>query len=153
MFFTSYLEVWHMKLLIPFWCFCFLFVLVDADYKMCSGRGRCSRKDLLTDLLHNQQVPLWICTYSKKISCETIHVNECWMWENPLTRIFELQYSQICLVSSEYFFPFQRFLTIMQWRWWLGENPIHLAYLIQQVTWICDCLSLVICVTIKQSER
>lgn len=29
---------------------------------------------------------------------------------------------------------FQRFLTTMQWQWWLGESPIHLAYLTQQVT-------------------
>lgn len=30
----------------------------DADYKVCSGRGRCSGKDLPIDLLHNQQVSL-----------------------------------------------------------------------------------------------
>lgn len=43
----------------------FLCFLVDADYKMCSCRRWCSRKDLLTDLLHNQQVPLRICAYGK----------------------------------------------------------------------------------------
>lgn len=30
----------------------------------------------------------------------------------------------------------QRFLTIMQWQSWLGESPIHLASLTQQVTWM-----------------
>ena len=46
----------------------FLFTTADADYKMCSGRRRGCRKDLLTDLLHNQQVPLRICAYGKRIS-------------------------------------------------------------------------------------
>lgn len=35
-------------------CLWFYFIYVDANYKMCGGRGRCSRKDLLTDLLHDQ---------------------------------------------------------------------------------------------------
>lgn len=43
----------------------FFSVPADADYKMCSGWRRCSRKDLLTDLLHNQQIPLRIRAYGK----------------------------------------------------------------------------------------
>lgn len=34
----------------------FFLISADADYKMCGSRGRSSRKDLPTDLLHNQQV-------------------------------------------------------------------------------------------------
>lgn len=47
----------------------FLFVSVDADYKMCSSRRRGGGKDVLADLLHNQQVPLRICADGRKIKC------------------------------------------------------------------------------------
>lgn len=34
----------------------------------------------------------------------------------------------------------------MQWQWWLGENPTHLASLTQQVTWLSltDMLSILV---------
>lgn len=35
-----------------------------------------------------------------------------------------------------FFFVLSRFLTIMQWQWWLGENPTHLACLTQLVTFM-----------------
>lgn len=49
-------------------------VFADADYKMCGGGRRCSRKDLLTDLLHNQQVPFRICANSKEIMSLSLDV-------------------------------------------------------------------------------
>lgn len=38
------------------------------------------------------------------------------------------------LASFVVFLHFYRFLTIMQWQWWSGENPTHLACLTQQVS-------------------
>lgn len=114
-------------------------VPVDADYKMCSGWGRRSRKDLPTDFLHNQQVPFWICAngtveitlYLFTPVTKTV-LNYCDRFKNKLMHENLLN----CL------FPlFDRFSTTMQWQWWLGESPTHLGYLTLQVVWISNIVS------------
>lgn len=38
----------------------------DADYKVCGGRGWSSRENMPPHLLHDQQIPLRICSNGKK---------------------------------------------------------------------------------------
>ena len=40
----------------------------NADYQVCSGWRRRRRKDLLTDLLHDQQVPTGVCAHSESVA-------------------------------------------------------------------------------------
>lgn len=106
---------------------------VDADYKVCSGRGRCSGKDLPTDLLHNQQVSFWICANGMTKITRTAFSPKLkqLLWWIQIEHVYE-KLLDCC-------FPFlNRFLTIMRWRWWSGGSPTHSGCLTQQVFWISD---------------
>lgn len=136
-----------------------LFLSVDADYKVCSGRGRRCRKDLLTDLLHNQQVPLRICAHGERICRVILCVYICRLRASLFFKYLRdgktMQSNMLHFIFCKSFVfsvCVWRFSTIMQWRWWSGESPIHSDYLIQQVTWMFlkFLLSFLISVSIKQ---
>lgn len=44
-----------------------LSLCIDADHKVCGGWRWSCRKDLPAHLIHNQQIPLWICSHGNGV--------------------------------------------------------------------------------------